>query len=426
MLIMFRAKNFSSFKDDVILDLRKTNYREHPHHTFSYKEFNLLKTIVIYGANASGKSNLISALFVFEDFLLNQMFNEREDQDNDLSLNRKISMEPFRLSSKMNDEIEFEIIFANGDYLYQYGYTVQKLDIVSEWLYINNELVFERKKEDAILEFGSKYKNILTKYSKVRSDRLYMSILDYFAVEDELRLVIDNFKQFFQEKFHIYFELTLESSVKGKGISLSYSEQLINNEAFRKEVSNYIRKIDVGIKEIIVDEEIIRSKRTGKEEKQILLKAVHEVYDDQGNVIGEEPFNLNYESSGTIRFISFIQRILNIIEKGGVFIVDEMSSRLHPLLTKFIIDIFQSNINKNNAQLIFTTHDISLMNKEQFRRDEVVLVDKNKMGISSIYSLADLEIRSDASFSKDYIKGKFGAIPMIEHYFFSDSGEKND
>ena len=130
------------------------------------------------------------------------------------------------------------------------------------------------------------------------------------------------------------------------------------------------------------------------------------------------------ESSGTIRYFSFIQRIFNIIENGGVFIVDELSARLHPILTKFIVDVFEGKMNQK-AQLIFTTHDISLMNKDRLRRDEIAFVEKNVRGESSLYTLADVKARSDASFSKDYMSGKYGAIPVIreEDLYHEMAGE---
>ena len=103
-----------------------------------------------------------------------------------------------------------------------------------------------------------------------------------------------------------------------------------------------------------------------------------------------------------------------MINTGGIFIVDEMSARLHPLLTKLIVDIFQDSSNKT-AQLIFTTHDISLLNNNQFRRDEIVFADKNLKGESTLYSLSDLKIREDATFHKDYMQGKYGAIPIFEY-----------
>lgn len=127
------------------------------------------------------------------------------------------------------------------------------------------------------------------------------------------------------------------------------------------------------------------------------------------------------ESSGTIKFISIIEYIIIMLDWGGVFIIDEISSKLHPVITKFIIDLFQSSkTNINNAQLIFTTHDISHMNKERFRRDEIILVDKDDKGISKAYSLSDLDVRSDASFDKDYLKGKYGALPIIKDFYNSE------
>ncbi|MCB2289526.1 ATP-binding protein [Clostridium sp. CS001] len=420
MLIMFRAKNFNSFKNDVILDLRKTRYREHLGHTFKSDEFELLKTVAIYGANASGKSNLISALSSFELFLSKQFFDsENTKDDNNLendseSKISKVSIRPFLLSDSVDQEIEFEIIFKHKDLLFQYGYSFEDSKICSEWLLINNEQVFERKKDSLEIEFGNKYKDILKDYTKLREDRLYISILDYFATNDEIREKIDIFKEYFNTKFNIYFELIFESTIKGRVGFLSLTNEFIKNDELRKKVSEYVRRIDIGIKEFIIDKEIAISNRTGEQKEKLVPKAVHNVYDLEGSIISEKTFELEYESAGTLRFLSVIQQVLKMLDNGGVFIVDELSARLHPLVSKFIVDIFQSKLNVNNAQLIFTTHDISLMNKEQFRRDEVVLVDKNIKGESSIYTLADLGVRSDATFDKDYFKGKFGAIPIVK------------
>jgi AAA15 family ATPase/GTPase len=420
MLIMFRAKNFNSFKNDVILDLRKTRYKEHLGHTFKCDEFELLKTVAIYGANASGKSNLISALSSFEIFIIKQLFDSKNTKDdnnleNDSESNiSKVSIRPFLLSDDVDEEIEFEIIFKHKDLLFQYGYSIENSKICSEWLLINNEEVFERKKDNLEIEFGNKYKDMLKDYTRLREDRLYISILDYFATNDEIREKIDIFKEYFNTKFNIYFELIFESTIKGRVGFLSLTNEFIKNDELRKKVSEYVRRIDTGIKEFIIDKEIAINKRTGEQKENLIPKAVHNVYDLEGTIVSEKTFELEYESAGTLRFLSVIQQVVKMLDNGGVFIVDELSARLHPLVSKFIVDIFQSKLNVNNAQLIFTTHDISLMNKEQFRRDEVVLVDKNAKGESSIYTLADLGVRSDATFDKDYFKGKFGAIPIVQ------------
>ena len=153
---------------------------------------------------------------------------------------------------------------------------------------------------------------------------------------------------------------------------------------------------------------------TGEEKKRKVVRTVHDVYDESGNVVAEKFFDFHQESTGTIRFLAFIQNIIEMIAKGGVFIVDELSARLHPLLTKLIVDIFCSSSNQK-AQLILTTHDISLLNNNQFRRDEVVFVDKNEEGESTLYALSDLKVREDATFNKDYLQGKYGAIPILNY-----------
>ena len=137
------------------------------------------------------------------------------------------------------------------------------------------------------------------------------------------------------------------------------------------------------------------------------------MYDLEGGIVGEEVFDIEDESSGTIRYMAFIRSFLDSINNGGVFIVDELTARLHPVLAKFIVDLYQNEYN-NKAQLIFTTHDVSLLNRDQFRRDEIAFVDKTVQGESTIYTMADLKVRSDASFLKDYLSGKYGAVPIIK------------
>ncbi|HEX3046888.1 MAG TPA: ATP-binding protein [Bacillota bacterium] len=420
MLIMFRAKNFTSFHDEVTLDMRATSDKEHPSHIIPFRDFRLLKTVAIYGANASGKSNLISALFYFQAYIYSHLFQELHE---DAQLNGFIKsgiptlIKPFLLAERVDRRIEFEMVFEQNEVLYQYGFSLEDSTIITEWLYINNELVFDRKENSAI-EYGEQYKELLKDYKKYREDRLYLSVLDYFAT-DNIKSLINNFKSFFAVRFKINAELIWELTIKGAGI-LPPSEQLIKNEEFRKRVVNYLKTIDVGISDLIVEKKE-QINWSGEKKEVSTIKTVHKVYDPNG-INGTKTFDLQQESSGTLRFLSYIQTILGLLEKGGVFIVDELSAELHPLLTKFIVDIFQSE--NSNAQLIFTTHDTSLLNKEQFRQDEVLFVDKNEKGESTIYSLADLKnVSQNAAYNKDYFNGKYGAIPIIQTTEIMNGGE---
>lgn len=414
MLIMFRVKNFASFKDEIILDMRAISYKDMKNHVLESEKNKVVKTLAIYGKNASGKSNLISALYYFKSFVYNQFF-DAGIRDDELDIGDRmpnVKRSTFKLSEEPSDDSEFEILFSYKNRTYQYGFLIhdipeeKKYSIKEEWLIVDDKQVFERQLDN--LTFGKKYENELKKIDKQRSDRLYIGILDYFA-DGEVKSLVDDFKEYLKYKFNVHFELILEGSVKGLVSGISFSNRLVEDEEYRKTIEKFIRVADVGITGLSIEENI---EEKTKERHPYEVKTVHNVYNEKGEIVREEKFELNMESSGTIRYFSFIQYILNIIEDDGVFIVDEMSARLHPILTKFIVDLFQGKMNKE-AQLIFTTHDISLMNRKQLRRDEIAFVEKNKKGESTLYTLADIKARSDASFAKDYMAGKYGAIPVL-------------
>lgn len=414
MLIMFRVKNFASFKDEVILDMRAVSYKDMKSHVLESGKNKVVKTLAIYGKNASGKSNLISALYYFESFVYNQFF-DAGNRDDEVDLGDRmpnVKRSTFKLSDQANDDSEFEILFRQNDRTYQYGFIIhdvpeeKKYSIKEEWLLVDDKQVFDRQQDT--ISFGKKYESELRKIDKQRQDRLYIGILDYFA-DGEVKKIVDEFKSYLKHQFNVHFELILEGSVKGLVSGVSFSKRIVEDEEYRKTIEKFIRVADVGIVGLSIEE---NKDETTKDRHPFEVKTVHHVYNEEGDIVREEKFDLNMESSGTIRYFSFIQYVLNIIERGGVFIVDEMSARLHPILTKFIVDLFQGKMNKE-AQLIFTTHDISLMNRNQFRRDEIAFVEKDKRGKSTLYTLADISVRSDASFAKDYMAGKYGAIPVL-------------
>lgn len=414
MLIMFRVKNFASFKDEVVLDMRAMSYKDMKNHVLEAGKNKVVKTLAVYGKNASGKSNLISALYYFESFVYNQFF-DAGNRDDEVDLGDRmpnIKRSTFKLGVVVDDDSEFEIIFSCNDRTYQYGFVIhdipeeKKYSIKEEWLFVDEKMVFDRQQDS--ISFGKKYENELKSIDKQRQDRLYIGVLDYFA-EGEVKNIVDEFKTYLKHKFNVHFELILEGSVKGIVSGVSFSKRIVEDEEYRKTIEKFIRVAGVGIVGLSIEEN--KDERT-RERNPYKVKTIHNVFDDNGKVVRQEKFELNMESSGTNRYLSFIQYILNIIEDGGVFIVDELSARLHPILTKFIVDLFQSKRNKE-AQLIFTTHDISLMNRKQFRRDEIAFVEKNQKGESTLYTLADIKARSDASFAKDYMAGKYGAIPVL-------------
>lgn len=414
MLLMFKVKNYASFKNESILDMRATAYVQHPTHVIHVNDkLGLLKTTALYGANASGKSNLISAMFFFEQYIFSQFINKKENEDFESNeIGMKMKLEPFGLSDDINNASEFDIIFLRGGKQIQYGFECTPKEVLNEWLFIDDKKVFERTGTG--LSFGNKYQRMLGVYKKLPAERLYIAVLEYFLDEEAKKAVLGDFISFFSKEYNVFTEILFESTVKGLAGIVGLSKKLVSNKAYRKKVEHYLRLIDVGIKRLDVQTETVFDERSGKKKKEKVVRTVHDIYDEAGNIVGEKIFDLHQESTGTLRFLAYIQNIIEMVSNGGVFIVDEMSARLHPLLTKLIVDIFCSGQNKK-AQLIFTTHDISLLNNNQFRRDEVVFVDKNERGESSLYALSDLKVREDATFNKDYLQGKYGAIPIFDY-----------
>lgn len=420
MLLMFKVKNYTSFKNESILDMRATSYVQHPTHVIQVNnDLGLLKTTAVYGANASGKSNLISAMFFFEQYIFSQFINKKENENfENGEIGMKMKLEPFSLSDNINDASEFDIIFLHNNKQIQYGFECTPEEVVNEWLFIDDIKVFERNGTE--LSFGNKYQKMLSSYKKLPAGRLYIAVLEYFLDDEAKDIILGDFIEFFNKEYNVYTEILFESTVKGLAGMVGLSKKLVNDRAFRKRIEHYLRLIDVGIKRLDVQTETILDEY-GKKKKEKVIRTVHDIYNEEGNAAGEKYFDLRQESTGTLRFLAYIQNIVDMISNGGVFIVDEMSARLHPLLTKLIVDIFCSEHNKK-AQLIFTTHDISLLNNNQFRRDEVVFVDKNERGESSLYALSDLKVKEGASFSKEYLQGKYGAIPIFQYDKIMDGG----
>lgn len=417
MLELFKVRNFMSFREESYLDMRATILKQHPKHIIETKESfsdaknGLLKTVAIYGANASGKSNLISALYSMRMFILSQIY------DNSHTDNDPFKLEPFSLCSK-NGTTEFEIVFRFKGRRYQYGFEIMIPDsddekatqkIVSEWYYIDENKVFERNYND--VKFGTQYESALKDYKKIPSERIYISVLDYF-LDDSKKGIVSDLITYLRKHFYVFSVPIIDFPVKRMGAFSSISRRLIEDEKYRERVVSYLRQIDAGINDLVVIDDNDFNSENGEIEEHKVIKSVHAMFTDDGNLDGSTELGLFKESSGTLRFLAYIQRIIEIQESGGIFIVDELSDNLHPLLTKFIIDIFQSEENQS-AQLVFSTHDVFQLTKEQFRRDEVVFVDKNEKGESTTFSLAQLKVREDSTFNKDYISGKYGAIPIF-------------
>ncbi|WP_107806842.1 AAA family ATPase [Nodularia spumigena] len=422
MLIEFSIGNYRSFKDKVTFSMVAANIvakdpKIDENNTFAVDDkLTLLKSAAIYGANASGKSNLAKAISFMKWFMIN---SSKETQSTE-----EIGVEPFRLSTETETEPSlFEIVFLLDGKKYRYGFEATQQRVISEWLfYVPNKRetrIFERNFEESTEIFNiSKIFKGGGIDSKTRHNALFLSVAAQFNVE-----IAEKILYWLTRKLKIISGLDDISDY-----TVSYLAEGNDN---RSDIIQLIKKLDLGIREITVKETEIRlnslplPEDTSEELKKMivksgilkatLIKTVHQKFDSQGNHISLELFDLyEQESEGTQKIVSIAGILVDTFKNGDVLIFDEFDARLHPLITKAIVEIFNSQeTNYNNAQLIFMTHDTNLLSNKLFRRDQIWFTEKNKYGATDLYSLVEYRIRNDASFENDYIQGKYGAIPFI-------------
>ena len=407
MLIRFSFKNFKSFKNVNVLDMEATSIKEHEYNVVKTDQVNLLKVAAIYGANASGKTNVLQAFDYMKKRILvsdDSKKNSPIDEDNVYSF--MINNEPISL------EVE---ILAKNNKIYKYGFDVLKDSIVSEWLYIKkiNKFysIFEREKNNVTMKSNNKISGLanidertlfLNIYSKIDKDNEdFNNVYDWFVNANYLDLGNPRFEDF---------------------INTRISLKILSDEKYKKELLRFIKTFDSGIEGIKTTpnslEEVQNNNRVVK---------VELIHRGEDNKLKALPLEL--ESNGTRKMFHLFDFFMEALRNGMVLFIDELDAKLHPLLTRYIINLFHnSETNIGNGQLIYSTHDTVNLNKDTFRRDEIWFTEKNKDGVSEIYALSDYildeekdkksgkKVRNDATYNKDYLTGRYGAIPVLEEF----------
>ena len=391
MLVQFMVKNVLSFRDETILDMTAISaYKEHPSNLIDIgiKE-KYLRVAAIYGANASGKSNLYLAMWYFQRIIAESLNNVDDGEPTAIEQ----FYVPFSFEES-EEKAEVEIILILGDFEYKYGFEYNKKCIVTEWLYRKKletnrtSIIFERTTDH--VKFGRSVQKEWDAYKEqVPGETLVLSFFN------KLKLKNDTAKRVYagiMETLAVPADFCEDTRVLD-----TLLPQVIDHD--KEKLTEFLSAIDTGIKDISYEEN----------EKEIVFYTVHRGKDGR-----EYPLNLYSESEGTIKsIILFIYARTAILGDKSMF-VDELNVKLHPLLLKFIIDLFYEQNSK--AQLIYTTHDTTLMDKRFFRRDQIWFVQKDEYGYSELSSLSDYKVRSDASFEKDYLAGVYGGIPFIKDF----------
>lgn len=420
MLIEFTVGNFLSFKNKRTLSFKASSISELPENVVKIGKNKLLRSGVVYGANSGGKSNLIKGLDRMRDVILNSVkLNDKDELD----------YSPFLLSSLNNGPTYFEMNFILSNNIYRYGFEYNVKEIWNEWLFMSQGT----KKEIALfirtpegIGVSDEFEEGKGKEQLTNSNRLFISLVAQLGGGIS-KNVIDWFKDY-----------NVLSGIDHKDYTGFSLRMLHNKDNGFEESLSLFQKLKLGFNDINVKEAKInvneipsnipdnmRTKLLKDLQGKTLvsIKTIHNKYDNKGRIIDTILFDKDdQESEGTKKIIDLSGPIFDSLMKGKVLIIDELDAKLHPLITIQIIKLFNNpQTNPNNAQLFFATHDTNLLNSELFRRDQIWFAEKDNSEQTDLYSLIEFKlpdgtkVRIDSNLERNYIRGRYGAIPFITY-----------
>ena len=402
-IIEFSVENFKIFKKKVVFSM----FARKSKHTFDSNGENLLKTSLIYGPNASGKSTLLQAFILLRNGIINSANNPEGSI---------LPYQPFMLSSEKDKPVFCEVIFSLGKKIFKYNFSFLQNEIVTENLFEilssgKEEKYLTRKKQN-IKVFADLEKSKDVAEVKTRKEVLFLSSASQWNNELAMQIV-DGFKN----------NINIISG-PDSGNYRGYTMNLFKKDGNKKDkILDFLKKADFCIKDGVVEKmeipEFARKQMSTMGAKNISNEVdtiffAHNKFDAKGTEIGTTKFNIGDESAGTLKFFDVLGPIVDTLENGKVLFIDEFDNSLHPYLTKFIINLFEKN-NPKNAQLVVTTHDTSLLSRKELNKEQFWFTEKDKFGAGNLFSLAEFKTeRNDIEFSKRYLEGRFGALPFVD------------
>lgn len=418
MLIQFSVKNYKSFKEKQVFSMVAGTGDENIENIVTVNATNerILKTTALYGANASGKTNLISAFSVA--IMMVRLSNNRQPRE------KLMQMEPFVFDDvTKNEPCEFEFIFYTNNSKYVYGFKADKNKIHEEYLY----QYFSAKATRIFERIGEEYKFL-------QSDEGKLNSIKNQNLENKLFLATATTWNYDKTRApYLWFAEMIDTYIGGNELNPFSIEAYNNddeNESLKKftlklleEADIIIKDYNIEIEEAKMDANMIMQLRNMNAlphviaPKTTIIKSItmsHEIISNNGET---KVYNLDLanESSGTKIIFAMAPVLKNVFEKGKVFGIDEIERSLHPSLVEMIIKFFHNpKINKGNAQLIFNTHDTNLLSLDLFRRDQIWFAEKDpKKGDTKLYPLDDFSVRKTENIQKGYLNGRYGAIPFV-------------
>jgi AAA15 family ATPase/GTPase len=415
MILSFRVKNFRSFAEDAVLSMRPVKaYKEYQENIFRNDNVEVLKIAGVYGANASGKSNLVNAIRTMRKILLGSLRRSSVDA---------IEAEPFELDvDKRTSPTEFNMEMLIDNHVYRYGFSVTKQEVVSEWLF--RSLGRQRSVERVMFIRDA---NTLLESNKQSLPELKTLDMKTLLPNSLLLPRLDQLNNIVAKKvMRWFYDLRVLSGSYSSNYG-DYSATHFDDDTFRDKMMRILRFADSSIENVSVKKQemevgdlpfrirmaIPRNAKNVSVQSQTVLVSRR---DSNGEHIA---FDLEEkESEGTQKMFEMSGPLTDILNTGNILVIDEMEAKLHPILTRKLVGLFRSaEWNPKNAQLLFVTHDATLLRYAGLRRDQIWFCEKNRACESELYCLAEVKsdekARQEDNLEKKYLEGRFGAVPRF-------------
>ena len=436
MLINFSVENFRSFGEEQTLNLVSSKaHKEHLGHCVDLAGMgqSVLRTALLYGANAAGKSNLVKAIGFARELILRGV-----------SPSKQISVAPFRFADTTTKPTSMEFRFLADEQIFVYGFSVTAEEIGEEWLVATTEKgrdrdVFHRKREQITIgnlnTFGGDWRvseNSLKALKQLGTRKNQLLLNKIVDLNDER-------KGGLLRRASWWFSDCL-TVIEPHAHFVPIVKLLDEHEDFRKFVAEFLGNVGTGIDDLTIEQSEIEADKLPKplveelqepEDSERILFAfgagmslqlkegdpstiIRRNLEAKHKVEGRDyPLSFEEESDGTQRFLHLLPSLYHLKNRSSVFVIDELDRSLHPLLTRAFVQFFVDSCENSCQQLIVTTHDTHLLDLSLLRRDEIWFAEKDEKQQTHLYSLADMKVRKDLRIERGYLHGRFGAIPMI-------------
>lgn len=404
MLLEFRCKNHKSIKDEVLFSLLASKDTFNSEYLYGYKDLKILKSSVVYGANGSGKSNFIDAIFFMKSLVTNSI---------NLQPGMGIPYTPHKLNG-VGSESFYSVQFIKNGVRFAYGFSIEQMLVKEEYLYYfpngRQAKIFDRT--GMTYEEGSKFKGRFNSCKDVlKPNRLMISCAANFTNITEIE---DAFR-FFSEDLVIYTNANQENWMQYSLYQFNSNPEIKNLAlSFMRDIGVDIQDIKINIEESAFPQSELPEFLSDEYKNKLRMTPLQKI---TASVVypGFETDLFTEESTGIQKLFAFLCPFLDIISKGKILICDELETSLHESLLYTLLKTFLSLNGKEQSQIIFTTHDTSLLSLDLFRRDQIWFTELNSLNRSTeLYSLVEIKsVRKDENYGKGYISGRYGAIPML-------------